>query len=95
MSGMVTRIQRYSIHDGPGIRTVMFLKGCDLECQWPCLAFRFGVYYGLIALLGHNTTVQLAPGLETKCIGDHPQIGGGVSSRRTASVAVSSGSGRN
>jgi pyruvate formate lyase activating enzyme len=34
MSGLVTNIQGYSIHDGPGIRTVVFLKGCGLECQW-------------------------------------------------------------
>ncbi len=34
MSSEVTNIQGYSIHDGPGIRTVVFLKGCSLECQW-------------------------------------------------------------
>jgi pyruvate formate lyase activating enzyme len=34
MSNLVTNIQGYSIHDGPGIRTVVFLKGCGLECQW-------------------------------------------------------------
>ena len=34
ISGLVTNIQGYSIHDGPGIRTVVFLKGCSLECQW-------------------------------------------------------------
>jgi pyruvate formate lyase activating enzyme len=33
-SGLVTNIQGYSIHDGPGIRTVVFLKGCGLECRW-------------------------------------------------------------
>jgi pyruvate formate lyase activating enzyme len=32
--GMVFDIQRYSIHDGPGIRTLVFLKGCPLKCQW-------------------------------------------------------------
>ncbi len=32
--GSVFNIQRYSIHDGPGIRTVVFLKGCTLGCQW-------------------------------------------------------------
>ena len=32
--GTVFDIQRYSIHDGPGIRTVVFLKGCPLHCQW-------------------------------------------------------------
>lgn len=33
-NGTVFNIQRYSLHDGPGIRTVIFLKGCPLRCQW-------------------------------------------------------------
>jgi pyruvate formate lyase activating enzyme len=32
--GIVFDIQRYSIHDGPGIRTIAFLKGCPLSCKW-------------------------------------------------------------
>lgn len=32
--GNVFDIQRYSIHDGPGIRTTVFLKGCPLRCKW-------------------------------------------------------------
>ncbi len=36
MKGFVTHIQRYSIHDGPGIRTVVFFKGCPLTCVWCC-----------------------------------------------------------
>ncbi|MEQ4452984.1 glycyl-radical enzyme activating protein [Kosakonia sp. YIM B13605] len=31
---MIFNIQRYSTHDGPGIRTVVFLKGCSLSCRW-------------------------------------------------------------
>jgi pyruvate formate lyase activating enzyme len=34
MPNLVTNVQGYSIHDGPGIRTVVFLKGCGLACQW-------------------------------------------------------------
>jgi pyruvate formate lyase activating enzyme len=33
-TGMVFHIQRFSLHDGPGIRTTVFLKGCALECFW-------------------------------------------------------------
>ena len=34
MNGIVTDIQRFSVHDGPGIRTTVFLKGCNLRCAW-------------------------------------------------------------
>ncbi len=32
--GIIFDIKRYAIHDGPGIRTTIFLKGCPLRCQW-------------------------------------------------------------
>lgn len=32
--GIVFNIQRFSVHDGPGIRTTVFLKGCPLNCLW-------------------------------------------------------------
>jgi len=51
-TGFVFDIKKYAIHDGPGIRTTVFLKGCPLHCQWcqnpeswqihPELGFRIG-----------------------------------------------------
>ncbi|MFX1236101.1 MAG: glycyl-radical enzyme activating protein [Promethearchaeota archaeon] len=32
--GLIFNIQRFSVHDGPGIRTTVFTKGCPLECPW-------------------------------------------------------------
>ncbi|PKQ60316.1 hypothetical protein BZG02_19890 [Labilibaculum filiforme] len=34
MNGIVFDIKRYAVHDGPGIRTTIFLKGCPLRCWW-------------------------------------------------------------
>ncbi|MBO7250602.1 MAG: glycyl-radical enzyme activating protein [Clostridia bacterium] len=34
--GRIFNIQRFSIHDGPGVRTIVFLKGCPLRCRWCC-----------------------------------------------------------
>ena len=34
VGGRVFDVQRFSLHDGPGIRTVVFLKGCPLRCAW-------------------------------------------------------------
>lgn len=31
---IITNIQRFSLHDGPGIRTTVFLKGCSIRCPW-------------------------------------------------------------
>lgn len=32
--GMIFNIERYAVHDGPGIRTIVFLSGCSLRCLW-------------------------------------------------------------
>lgn len=32
--GLIFNIQRFSVHDGPGIRTTVFMKGCPLRCSW-------------------------------------------------------------
>ena len=36
IKGRIFDIQRFSVHDGPGIRTIVFLKGCALRCRWCC-----------------------------------------------------------
>ncbi|HEY3287492.1 MAG TPA: glycyl-radical enzyme activating protein [Gemmatimonadaceae bacterium] len=33
-TGLVFNIQRFSVHDGPGVRTTVFMKGCPLSCSW-------------------------------------------------------------
>ena len=60
--GMVFNVQKYSVHDGPGIRTIVFLKGCSLSCRWcsnpesqqrePELAFNAGRCLG-VSKCGH------------------------------------------
>ncbi|MCP4397426.1 MAG: hypothetical protein GY801_09045 [bacterium] len=34
MTGRIFQIQKFSLHDGPGIRTTFFLKGCNNRCSW-------------------------------------------------------------
>jgi pyruvate formate lyase activating enzyme len=34
MNGLITEIQRFSLNDGPGIRTTVFFKGCNMRCAW-------------------------------------------------------------
>ncbi len=49
-TGLITNIQRYTIHDGPGIRTELFFKGCPMHCRWCsnpetiCPGQQLGVY---------------------------------------------------
>lgn len=64
IQGRIFDIQKYSIHDGPGIRTIVFLKGCALRCKWCCnpesqefkiQSMKFG---GIDKTVGRDVTVR-------------------------------------
>lgn len=62
--GRIFDIQKYSIHDGPGIRTIVFLKGCALRCRWCCNpeSQEFSVQQMMVAgkpkTMGQDVTVE-------------------------------------
>lgn len=61
--GRIFDIQRFSVHDGPGIRTIVFLKGCMLRCRWCCnpesqeFAIQSMVTDGKTKIIGKDVTV--------------------------------------
>ena len=61
--GRIFDIQRYSIHDGNGIRTIVFLKGCVLRCRWCCnpesqeYAIQTMMVQGEPKIIGRDVTV--------------------------------------
>lgn len=62
--GRIFDIQRYSIHDGKGIRTIVFLKGCVLRCRWCCNpeSQEYGIQTMIVAgepkVIGRDVTVE-------------------------------------
>ncbi len=62
--GRIFDVQRYSIHDGPGIRTIVFLKGCVLRCRWCCnpesqeFAIQTMKIHGEDRIMGRDVTVR-------------------------------------
>lgn len=63
--GRIFDIQRYSVHDGIGIRTIVFLKGCVLRCRWCCNpeSQEFGIQQmrqadGKVKTVGEDVTVE-------------------------------------
>lgn len=63
-TGRIFDIQRYSIHDGRGIRTIVFLKGCVLRCRWCCNpeSQEYGIQTMLVQgkpkIIGEDVTVR-------------------------------------
>ncbi len=64
-TGIITNIQRFSIHDGPGIRTTVFLKGCTLRCFWchnpETLRPRLELQFAPTRCIGCQACVEVCP----------------------------------
>lgn len=63
-SGRIFDIQKFSVHDGPGVRTIVFFKGCALRCKWCCNpeSQEFGIQEmmqdGKVKIMGRDVTVR-------------------------------------
>ncbi len=82
--GRIFDIQKYSIHDGPGIRTIVFLKGCALRCRWCCnpegqsYEIENMVFAGKDKLVGRDVTVREVMAEIKKDMPYYIRSGGGV-----------------
>ena len=84
ISGRIFDIQKYSIHDGPGIRTIVFLKGCALRCRW-CYnpeSQEHGIqtmhFDGRDKIIGRDVTVDEVMNEVVKDIPYYRRSGGGL-----------------
>lgn len=69
MKGILFDIKRFAVHDGPGIRTTVFFKGCPLHCLWchnpESIAKNPGCIQKTVQLNGHKFTDYEMVGYET------------------------------
>ncbi len=82
--GRIFDIQRYSIHDGVGIRTIVFLKGCVLRCRWCCnpesqeYQIQKMMVHGKEKIIGEDTTVEQVMETVEKDRSYYRRSGGGL-----------------
>lgn len=82
--GRIFDIQKYSVHDGPGIRTIVFLKGCPLSCKWCCnpesqsRAIQTMIVNGEEKVMGRDVTVEEVMEEVIKDIAHFRRSGGGL-----------------
>lgn len=71
MKGNIFNIQKFSIHDGPGVRTTVFLKGCPLRCKWcanpESQSTNIQVTYEARKCAGCLTCIRVCPGQCISC----------------------------
>ena len=84
VKGRIFDIQRFSIHDGPGIRTIIFLKGCVLRCKWCCnpesqeYDIQTMMVQGKPKIIGRDVTVEEVMEEVKKDLPYYRRNGGGV-----------------
>lgn len=63
--GFISNIQQFSLDDGPGVRTTVFFRGCNLRCAWchnpECIPFQAVLRYNSSVCIGCGLCVQLCP----------------------------------
>jgi len=84
VKGRIFDIQRFSVHDGPGIRTIVFLKGCRLRCRWCCnpesqeYDIQTMLVQGKSKIIGKDVTVEEVMDEIKKDLPYYRRSGGGV-----------------
>lgn len=84
VSGRIFDIQKFSVHDGPGIRTIVFLKGCALRCRWCCNPESQGfeiqsmLQNGRVKTVGKDVTVAEVLEIVKQDIPYYRRSGGGM-----------------
>ncbi|MDY3927793.1 MAG: glycyl-radical enzyme activating protein [Clostridia bacterium] len=82
--GRIFDIQKYSIHDGPGIRTIVFLKGCAFRCRWCCnpesqnFKIEHMTFGGKDKIVGRDVTVKEVMDEVIKDMPYYKRSGGGM-----------------
>ena len=84
VSGRIFDIQKFSVHDGPGIRTIVFLKGCALRCKWCCnpesqkYEIQTMIQNGKEKIVGRDVTVSEVLDMVKQDMPYYRRSGGGI-----------------
>ncbi len=90
--GIIFDIERFSVHDGPGIRTVVYLKGCPLKCPWcanpesQLISPQIGYVKG--KCIGCMSCVQVCPNAQTFIKTHYPDWSGCSSCMQCVQVCL-------